>query len=74
MTSFQDPEMSYRRGCHDGALELFQAIQHLLPASERERLRASIQREIGSWRIDDPVGKTSERTSESQIHSLLGAQ
>jgi len=55
MPTYQDPEMSYRRGYHDGAWELFQSIRHLLPAADRERALAWIQQDIRHWRVDEIV-------------------
>jgi hypothetical protein len=57
MPSFQDLEMSYRRGYHDGAWELFQSIRHLLSMTERERTLAWIQQDIRHWRVDDHASK-----------------
>jgi hypothetical protein len=41
-----DPEMSYRRGYHQSALRLFDAIKHCLPVGQRSIVHAWIAEDV----------------------------
>ena len=47
-----DPEMSYRRGYQDGALEMFRAVERLLDPPTRNAVRTWIDKDIDGWRLD----------------------
>jgi hypothetical protein len=46
----EDPEMSFRRGYEQGAIETFQSIQRFLDPGTREVLRGWIEKDVYVWR------------------------
>src|SRR4051794_6926160 len=59
MSSFDDPEMSYRRGYEHGASQLFEEIAHLLPEAVARDIKGWIFHEIHTkWRLPNLTGKT----------------
>ena len=46
-----DPEMSYRRGYQDGALELLNAVERFLDPATREVARSWVEQEVNGWRL-----------------------
>src|SRR5450756_247254 len=46
-----DPEMSYRRGYHHGAQQVFDAIKHCLPAHQRSIVHTWIAEDVCKWRV-----------------------
>jgi hypothetical protein len=46
----EDPEMSFRRGYEQGAIETFQSIQRFVDPRTREVLRAWIEKDVYVWR------------------------
>ena len=66
MNRFSDPEMSYRRGYEHGAWEIFNAIEHLLPASAREDARTWIRQEVRHWRAENIAGRTGRQEGATE--------
>jgi len=46
-----DPEMSYRRGDQDGAVEMLRAVERFLEPATRDIVRAWIEQDINGWRL-----------------------
>ena len=51
-----DPEMSYRRGYQDGAVETFRAIERFLDVPTREVVRAWVEQDVNGWRLKAMLG------------------
>jgi hypothetical protein len=51
-----DPEMSYRRGYQDGAVETFRAVERFLDLATREVVRAWIEQDVNGWRLKAMLG------------------
>jgi hypothetical protein len=51
-----DPEMAYRRGYQDGALEMLRAVERFLDPATREVVRAWIEQDINGWRLKAMLG------------------
>src|SRR5262249_4935456 len=47
----EEPEMSFRHGYQQGAIEVFCAIERFLDPATREVLRAWIEKDVFMWRI-----------------------
>ncbi len=45
-----DPEMAYRRGYQDGAMQTFQAVERFLDPATRAAVRAWIDADVHEWR------------------------
>jgi hypothetical protein len=45
-----EPEMSFRRGYEQGAIDVFCAIERFLDPATREVLRAWIEKDVSIWR------------------------
>jgi hypothetical protein len=52
-----DPEMSYRRGYQDGALELLCAVERFLDPATQKAIRAWIEQDINGWRLRAMLGR-----------------
>jgi hypothetical protein len=52
-----DPEMSYRRGYQDGALEMFRAVERFLDPTTRQVVRGWIEQDINGWRLKAMLGQ-----------------
>ena len=52
-----DPEMSYRRGYQDGALEMLGAVERLLDQATRQVVRSWIEQDINGWRLKAMLGQ-----------------
>src|SRR5215467_4793890 len=50
------PEMSFRRGYQQGAIELFYAIERFLDPATREVVRAWIEKDVYIWRVKAMLG------------------
>jgi hypothetical protein len=62
MSSFDDPEISYRRGYEHGAWQLFEDIETLLPEAVRSEIRSWVYNEVHSkWRVPNLAGETGRR-------------
>ncbi len=46
-----DPEMAYRRGYQDGALEMLRAVERFLDPATRQVVRSWIEQDINGWRL-----------------------
>jgi hypothetical protein len=51
-----DPEMAYRRGYQDGALEMLRAVERFLDPATREVVRSWIEHDINGWRLKAVLG------------------
>ena len=51
-----DPEMAYRRGYQDGALEMLRAVERFLDPATRDVVRAWIEQDINGWRLKAILG------------------
>ena len=52
-----EPEMSFRRGYQQGAIELFYAIERSLDPATREVLQAWIEKDVYIWRVKAMLGR-----------------
>jgi hypothetical protein len=52
-----DPEMSYRRGYQDGALEMFRAVERFRDPTTRQVVRGWIEQDINGWRLKATLGQ-----------------
>jgi len=52
-----EPEMSFRRGYQQGAIELFYAIEPFLDPATREVVRAWIEKDVYIWRVKAMLGQ-----------------
>jgi hypothetical protein len=46
-----EPEMSFRRGYQQGAIDVFYAIERFLDPATREVLKAWIEKDVSMWRV-----------------------
>src|SRR5262245_28794862 len=53
------PEMSFRRGYQQGAIEVFYAIERFLDPATREVLQAWIEKDVSRWRAKAMLGHPS---------------
>jgi hypothetical protein len=51
-----EPEMSFRRGYQQGAIEVFCAIEEFLDPATREVLQAWIEKDVFLWRVKALLG------------------
>jgi len=63
MIEYDDPEMSYRRGFHQGAWLLFAAIEPYLPPDRAAAARDWIQKDVFAWRLKNMRGESSRGSS-----------
>jgi len=47
-----DPEMSYRRGYQDGALEMFRTVERSLDPPTRNAVQTWLEKDIDGWRLN----------------------
>ena len=52
-----DPEMAYRRGYLDGALETLRAVERFLDPAVRQIARSWIGQDIDGWRLKAMLGQ-----------------
>jgi hypothetical protein len=52
-----DPEMSYRRGYQDGALEMLRAVERFLDPATRQVARGWREQDINGWRLKAMLGQ-----------------
>jgi hypothetical protein len=52
-----DPEMSYRRGYQDGALETLRAVDRFLDPAMQQIVRSWIELDINGWRLKAMLGR-----------------
>jgi len=51
-----EPEMSFRRGYQQGAIDTFLAIERCLDPTTREVLQAWIEKDVSTWRAKAMLG------------------
>src|SRR5215475_8682403 len=51
-----EPEMSFRRGYQQGAIDIFCAIERFLDPATREAVRAWIEKDVYIWRVKAMLG------------------
>ena len=51
-----EPEMSFRRGYQQGAIDIFCAIERFLDPATREVVRAWIEKDVYIWRVKAMLG------------------
>ena len=51
-----EPEMSFRRGYQQGAIDIFLAIERFLDPATREVLQAWIEKDVSMWRAKAMLG------------------
>ena len=51
-----EPEMSFRRGYQQGAIDIFLAIERCLDPTTREVLQAWIEKDVSMWRAKAMLG------------------
>jgi len=51
-----EPEMSFRRGYQQGAIDVFLAIERCLDPTTREVLQAWIEKDVSMWRAKAMLG------------------
>jgi hypothetical protein len=51
-----EPEMSFRRGYQQGAIDVFYAIERCVDPATREVLRAWIEKDVFMWRVKAMLG------------------
>src|SRR5262245_59172966 len=52
----EEPEMSFRHGYQQGAIEVFCAIERFLDPATREVLQAWIEKDVSMWRAKAMLG------------------
>jgi hypothetical protein len=62
-----DPEMSYRRGYHHGAQQVFDAIKHCLPAHQRSIVHTWIAEDVCKWRVAALKGESKREPDGSTV-------
>ena len=62
-----DPEMSYRRGYHHGAQQVFDAIKHCLPAHQRSIVHTWIVEDVCKWRVAGLKGESKRDHDGSTV-------
>ena len=53
----EEPEMSFRHGYQQGAIEVFYAIERFLDPATREVLQAWIEKDVYIWRVKAMLGR-----------------
>jgi hypothetical protein len=56
-TEHDEPEMSFRRGYQQGAIEVFYAIERFLDPARRKVLQALIEKDVYIWRVKAMLGR-----------------
>jgi hypothetical protein len=51
-----DPEMAYRRGYQDGALEMLRAVERFLDPATRNVAHDWIEHDVNGWRLKAMLG------------------
>jgi hypothetical protein len=62
-----DPEMSYRRGYHQGAQQVLDAIKHFLPVRQSSIVHAWIAEDLGKWRVAALKGESKREHNGSTV-------
>ena len=56
----EEPEMSFRHGYQQGAIEVFCAIERFLDPATREVVRAWIEKDVYIWRVKGDARTSAE--------------
>jgi hypothetical protein len=64
---FDDPEMSYRRGYHQGASAVFDRVAEYLPPLISGTVRAWIERDLHEWRVKSIRGESRRKDGRQPI-------
>ena len=70
-TEMHDPEMSYRRGYHQGAQQVLDAIKHCLPVQQRSIVHAWIAADACKWRVAGLKGESKRDHDGSTVSSTF---
>ena len=62
-----DPEMCYRRGYHQGAQQVLDAIKHLLPVGQSLIVHAWITEDVCKWRVAGLKGESKRDHDGSTV-------
>jgi hypothetical protein len=62
-----DSEMSYRRGYHQGAQKVLDAIKHCLPMRQRSIVHAWIAEDVCKWRVAALKGESKREHDGSTV-------
>jgi hypothetical protein len=62
-----DPEMCYRRGYHQGAQQVLDAIKHCLPVQQRSIVHAWIAEDLLKWRVAGLKGESKRDHDGSTV-------
>ena len=62
-----DPEMSYRRGYHQGAQQVLDAIKHCLHVQQRSIVHAWIAEDLLKWRVAGLKGESKRDHDGSTV-------
>ena len=62
-----DPEMSYRRGYHQGAQQVLDAIKHYLPVRQSSIVHAWIAEDLLKWRVAGLKGESKREPDGSTV-------
>src|SRR5450830_1932796 len=63
----RDPEMCYRRGYHQGAQQVFDAIKHFLPVPQKSIVHAWIAEDVRKWRVAGLKGESKRERDGSTV-------
>lgn len=62
-----DPEMSYRRGYHQGAQQILDAIKQHLPVRQSSIVHAWIAEDVCKWRVAAMKGESKREHDGSTV-------
>ena len=62
-----DPEMCYRRGYHQGAQQVLDAIKHHLPMRQSSIVHAWIAKDVLKWRVAGLKGESKRDHDGSTV-------
>ena len=62
-----DPEMCYRRGYHQGAQQVLDAIKHHLPMQQSSIVHAWIAEDVLKWRVAGLKGESKRDHDGSTV-------
>ena len=62
-----DSEMSYRRGYHQGAQQVLDAIKHCLPMRQRSIVHTWIVEDVCKWRVAALKGESKREHDGSTV-------
>ena len=62
-----DPEMSFRRGYHQGAQQVLDAVKHYLPRPQKLIVQAWIAEDVRKWRVAGLKGESKRERDGSTV-------